>query len=249
MVLEQQLAQLRSQARTRSPGSAGGSRSTSEIVEAKRQAETERETAQRELQTKLDTLTEAHPDVIVARERLKRAQSDVGRFSGQLEKAAGASPGQGASADALEIKAMEGKLADMRFASNRRRTRDPRALQGEVQLQHLRHNLEEARKRLSAVENERVQATVMEKMDSSGNFLRLRIHDPATLAGSPLQSRRRRFAMGGFMLACLLAVGTALGRAMVSDRIFDRSDVTTLGGAPVLAVVPPVPKRLRGAVD
>jgi capsular polysaccharide biosynthesis protein len=55
--------------------------------------------------------------------------------------------------------------------------------------------------------------------------------------------------MGGFMLACLVAVGTALGRAMMSDRIFDRNDVVNLGGAPVLAVVPPVPKRLRGAGD
>ena len=95
LVLEQQLAQLRSQARTRSgSGSTGGARSTSEIVEQKRTAETERETAQRELQSKLDTLTEAHPDVIVARERLKRAQGEVGRFNGQLEKASGgAGPG------------------------------------------------------------------------------------------------------------------------------------------------------------
>jgi polysaccharide biosynthesis transport protein len=248
LVLEQQLAQLRSQARTRSPGGGAG-RSTSEIVELKRAAETERETAQRDLQAKLDTLTEAHPDVIVARERLKRAQGEVGRFNGQLEKASGISSGQGASADALEIKAMETKLAEMRSVSTRRRSRDPRALQAEVQLQDLRHNLEEARKRLSAVESEKVQASVMEKMDSTGNFLRLRIHDPATLAGSPMQSRRRRFAMGGFMLACLVAMGTALGRAMMSDRIFDRNDVVNLGGAPVLAVVPPVPKRLRGAGD
>ena len=249
LVLEQQLAQLRSQARTRSgSGSTGGARSTSEIVEQKRAAETERETAQRELQSKLDTLTEAHPDVIVARERLKRAQGEVGRFNGQLEKAAGGA-GQGASADALEIKAMEAKLAEMRSVSTRRRSRDPRALQAEVQLQDLRHNLEEARKRLSAVESEKVQASVMEKMDSTGNFLRLRIHDPATLAGAPLQSRRRRFAMGGFMLACLIALGTAFGRAMISDRIFDRNDVLNLGGAPVLTVIPPVPKRLRGDSD
>jgi uncharacterized protein involved in exopolysaccharide biosynthesis len=249
LVLEQQLAQLRSQARTRSAsGSTGGARSTSEMVESKRAAETERETAQRELQTKLDTLTEAHPDVIVARERLKRAQGEVGRFNSQLEKASGGA-GQGASADALEIKAMETKLSEMRSVSTRRRSRDPRALQAEVQLQDLRHNLEEARKRLSAVESEKVQASVMEKMDSTGNFLRLRIHDPATMAGAPLQSRRRRFAMGGFMLACLIGLGTAFGRAMISDRIFDRNDVLNLGGAPVLTVVPPVPKRLRGDSD
>jgi uncharacterized protein involved in exopolysaccharide biosynthesis len=250
LMLEQQLAQLRSQSRTRSAaGSTGGARSTSEIVELKRQAETERDTAQRDLQTKLDTLTEAHPDVIVARERLKRAQADVSRFSGQLEKASGLSAGQGASADALEIKAVETKLSEIRSASVRRRSRDPKLLQLDVQLQDLRHNLEEARKRLSGVENEKVQASVMEKMDSTGNFMRLRIHDPATLAGSPLQSRRRRIAMGGFVLACLVAVGTALGRAMLSDRIFDRSDVINLGGAPVLAVIPPVPRRLRGSGD
>jgi capsular polysaccharide biosynthesis protein len=98
---------------------------------------------------------------------------------------------------------------------------------------------------VSSLENEKVQASVMEKMDSSGNFERLRVHDPATLPGSPLQSRRRRVAMGGFFLACVLAAGTAFGRAMVSDRIFDRTDVAHLAGVPVLASIPPVPKRWR----
>ena len=246
LVLEQQLATLRSQARTR-PGEGGPARSTAEIVESKRLSETERDKAQRDLQDKLDTLTEAHPDVIVARERLKRANTDVGRFSSQLDRAAAASGGgQGANADALEIKAVESKLAEIRSVSVRRRSRDPRLLQLEVQLQDLRHNLEEARKRLSAVENEKVQASVMEQMNSSGNLLRLRVHDPATLPGAPLQSRRRRVAMGGFVLAFLVAGGLAFGRAMTSDRIFDRTDMTNLAGAHVLAVIPPVPKRLRG---
>jgi C-terminal processing protease CtpA/Prc len=44
-----------------------------------------------------------------------------------------------------EVKAVEGRLSDLRSASIRRRSRDPKLLQLEVQLQDLRHNLEEAR--------------------------------------------------------------------------------------------------------
>jgi hypothetical protein len=64
-----------------------------------------------------------------------------------------------------------------------------------------------------------------------------------------LQSRRRRAAMIGFVIACMLAAGAALGRAAASDRIFDRMDVLQLGGANVLAVVPPVPRRFRSSSD
>ena len=86
-------------------------------------------------------------------------------------------------------------------------------------------------------------------METSGNLLKLTIHDPATLPGSPLQSRRRRSAMVGFVIACMLAAGAALARAAASDRIFDRMDVLQLGGANVLAVVPPVPRRFRSASE
>jgi hypothetical protein len=51
--------------------------------------------------------------------------------------------------------------------------------------------------------------------------------------------------MVGFVIACMLAAGSALGRAAASDRIFDRMDIAHLAGANVLAVVPPVPRRFR----
>jgi uncharacterized protein involved in exopolysaccharide biosynthesis len=247
VLIEQQLTQLRATARSRPAGSSGSGRSSEEILEARRLAETERDKSQRELEEKLATLTEAHPDVIVARERVTRARQEVSSYDRQLAAASGG--GQGVSAEALEIKALEGRLRDINAASSRRINRNPRTLQLEVQLQALRNNLEEARKRQSTVQNEKMQTNVIEKLDSSGSYLRLRVHDPATLPGSPLQSRRRRIAMGGFALACLLAAGTALSRAMMSDRLFDRTDIAQLAGAGVLAVIPPVPKRMRGLED
>lgn len=248
VMIEQQLANLRSQARSArsSSGEGGPSRSTSELVDMLRMAGSEREKAQQNLQDKLDTLTEAHPDVIVARERLKRAQSDEARLRAQLEKASvGTTGNKGPSADDVQIKELEGRLSELRTASRSRRTKDPKTLQLEVQLQDLRHNLDEARDRLSKLEDQQVQANVMEKMESSGNLMHLGVHDPASMPGTPMQSRRRRIAMGGFFLACLLGVGMALGRAMVSDRIFDRTDIMQLAGVGVLTVVPVIPKRLR----
>jgi uncharacterized protein involved in exopolysaccharide biosynthesis len=247
VLIEQQLTQLRATARTRPAGGSGSSVSSDQLLEARRNAEAEREKAQRELDEKLATFTEAHPDVIVARERVKRAKSEVSGVDKALSTASGG--GQGVSAEALEIKALEGRLREINAASSRRINRNPRTLQLEVQLQALRNNLEESRKRMATVQNEKMQTNVIEKLDSSGSYLQLRVHDPATLPGSPLQSRRRRVAMGGFVLACLLAAGTALARAMMSDRLFDRTDIAQLAGAGVLAVIPPVPKRMRSLED
>ena len=85
-------------------------------------------------------------------------------------------------------------------------------------------------------------------METSGNLLKLNIHDPATLPGSPLQSRRRRAAMVGFAIACMLAAGAALAKAAVQRPHLRSLGLAHLAGANVLAVVPPVPRRFRSSL-
>ena len=84
-----------------------------------------------------------------------------------------------------------------------RRPKDPKTLQLGVQYDDLRHTLNEARTRLSRLQDQLVQMSVAEKMEKSGNLLHLMVNDPASLPGSPMQSRRRRVAMGGLFLACV----------------------------------------------
>jgi uncharacterized protein involved in exopolysaccharide biosynthesis len=126
----------------------------------------------------------------------------------------------------------------MRAASRSRYRRDPRLLQLAVQLQRLRQDLAESRERMARLEDQHLQARVVEKMETQGNLMRLRVLDPATLPGSPMQSRRRRIALAGFFISCLLGSGVAFGRASASDRVFDRDDVAHLTGVGVLTVVP-----------
>jgi uncharacterized protein involved in exopolysaccharide biosynthesis len=249
LLLEQELTRLRSQARAQGAPTSkakGVVRSNAELAVLRRQAEVEREKAEGDLQTKLDTLTDAHPDVIVARERLKRADGDVTRFSAALERA-GASTTATPEDDDLHrsIKDIEGRVNRMRTATRNRNRRDPKALQQEVQLGRLRHDLEESRKRLSQLEEQQLQVTVVEKMETGGGLLRLTVLDPASLPGTPLQSRRRRIALVGMALAGLLAAGAAMARAMTNDRLFDRADLAQLANVGVLAVVPRIPRGLR----
>jgi uncharacterized protein involved in exopolysaccharide biosynthesis len=255
MLLEQELARTRVQARAQSTSGRGGlpgaSRSLTDLENLKKQSEALLDKARQDLQDTLDTKTEAHPDVVVARDRVRRAEGDVVRYRAQMEaRATELGTPKGEHDDlARTIKEMEGRIVRMRATARdrTRRSRDPKMLQLEVQLQRLRHELGEARERLSRLEDRQVHASVLEKMAGSGELLRLKVLDPPSLPGSPVQNRRRRAALVGFMVTCLLGAGYALGRALTSDRIFERADLAQLASANVLVVIPQVPARLRRA--
>lgn len=259
LLLEQQAAQLRAQLRSQAAGRArvgkgADSRSLAELETLRKQQEEFAQKARQELQDQLDKHTEEHPDVILAREKAKRAEGQLARFDAQIEAAAAAAGAKGPGGPSPEdqmlaqnIRDIEGRMFAMR-ASNRervKRSRDPRLLQMAIELERLRHELGESREALSRAEDQAMQADVLKMMATKGEVLRLKILDEPSLPGSPVQSRRRRTAMLGLALSCLLAAGLALGRAMTSDRIFDRADLVHLAGANVLVVVPRVPKSIR----
>ncbi len=225
-----------------------GSSSLTELFERKRMAEAERDKRRLELAEMLATKTEAHPDVVSAQSKVKGAEADVGRINAMIERVPPTPGAEGQSPIDAQIASLNSQLGQIRVQRSPR-ARNPKLLQLEVPLNSLREQLGQSRERLNKLEDKRLKLGVQEQMETSGNLLKLTIHDPATLPGSPLQSRRRRSAMVGFVLACMLAAGAALARATASDRIFDRMDVLQLGGANVLAVVPPVPRKYRSSSD
>jgi uncharacterized protein involved in exopolysaccharide biosynthesis len=247
MVMQQELDRLK---RERASGQrpTGAVSSLTDLFERKRLAEAERDKRRLELDELRATKTEAHPDVVSALQKVKSAEADINRVSAQIEKAPPAPGAQGQSPLDSQIQLLTEQLSSMRVQRSPLR-RSPKLLQLEVPLNSLREQLSQSRERLSKLDDRRLKLGVQETMETSGNLLKLTIHDPATLPGSPLQSRRRRSAMVGFAIACMLAAGAALARAAASDRIFDRMDVLQLGGANVLAVVPPVPRRFRSAAS
>jgi uncharacterized protein involved in exopolysaccharide biosynthesis len=248
LLVQQRLAELRREraaGATRIPTAS----SLTDLFERKRVAEAERDKRRAELDELRATKTEAHPDVVGALQKVKSAEADINRVVAQIERAP-AAPGTAGGASPLdaEINSLSAQLTQMSM-SRTPRGRSPKLLQLEVAMGSLREQLAQARERLNKIEDKRLKLGVQEQMETSGNLLKLVIHDPATLPGSPLQSRRRRSAMVGFVIACMLAAGAALGRATASDRIFDKMDVVQLGGANVLAVVPAVPRRFRSASE
>jgi hypothetical protein len=248
LVIQQEIDKLK---RERASGqrATGASSSLTDLFERKRLAEAERDKRRVELDEMRATKTEAHPDVVSALQRVKSAEADINRISAQIERVPAPAAGTpGVSPLDAQIQSLTDQLMQLRVQRSPR-SRSPKLLQLEVPLNSLREQLAQSRERLNKLEDRRLKLGVQEQMETSGNLLKLTIHDPATLPGSPLQSRRRRAAMVGFAVACMLAAGAALARAAASDRIFDRMDVVQLGGANVLAVVPPVPRRFRSSSD
>jgi len=211
------------------------------------EAETARDQARRTLEEEQATKTAANPDVIRAREVLGSAQADVDRLAAEVRKVSAAGSAGAAAGDST-IESLKRQIANLQSQATRARTkRDPKTLQLAEQLTGLRQELVDARERLARLRDKEISAGVTKNMERSGVFMNLQVHDPAALPGSPQQSRRRRIAMAGFAVAGLLALGLALGRAVLSGRVFDRQDVAQMLGAGVLAVVPKVPKGLRSS--
>jgi uncharacterized protein involved in exopolysaccharide biosynthesis len=221
-------------------------RDLSDLFERKRLAEAERDRRRLELGELRATKTDQHPDVVGANQKLKSAENDLGRIIAQIERVPPSPASAGQSPLDSQIASLSDQLTRIRM-QRAPRGRNPKLLQLEVPLQSLREQLAQSRERLNKLEDKRLKLGVQEQMETSGNLLKLAIHDPATLPGSPLQSRRRRVAMIGFAIAGMLALGVALARAAASDRIFDKMDVLQLAGANVLAVIPPVPRRFRSS--
>jgi uncharacterized protein involved in exopolysaccharide biosynthesis len=245
MQLMRDLERLR---REKAAGQKSGTTSASmtDLLERRRNLEAERDKRRVELDELRATKTEAHPDVVGAIQKLKSSEADLDRINAQIEKAPPVPGAEGQNPIDSQIASVNDQLNQLR-AQRGVRTKNPKLLQLEVQMGSLKEALNQSRERLGKAQDRKVLLGAQADMETSGNTLKLYVHDPATLPGSPLQSRRRRSAMVGFVIACMLAAGSALGRAAASDRIFDRMDIAQLAGANVLAVIPPVPRRFRSS--
>lgn len=242
--LEQELERLR-QAQDRSSG-LGGLDSDSAASAARQRAEMELSRARLELSEKRDLLTEAHPDVILARQRLDRAE-DAYKRSMAAESAsrkaaltAATSPNAESERLAKQIDTLESKLASARTGGrgNARGRRNKELAPLQVQYQSLRHITEDVRERLSRLEEQQFQAEMLEKMQTGEGIGLLTILDPAYRPAAPEVNRGLRVAMAGIGASVMLGAFVAFLRALISDKVRDRRDVEWLAGASVLAVIP-----------
>jgi polysaccharide biosynthesis transport protein len=245
LLLEQQLVRLRRAAAARGAGGDSGGPSIVALGEQAQAAQAALAKARQDLDDVLSRFTERHPDVFLARRRLAGAQSDLDKARAALAKLAPSDQGALDGPTGVAIAELEAQINQLRAAERAARNLDPRKRQLAVQLEGLREGLQNGRNRLSVVRDQELRAEAIERMEKSESLPRLSAVDLGSLPGGPLQSRRRRIALGGTLLAATLAMTLALARAVLSDRLFDPTDIAHLAGAGVLAVVPAVPGRHR----
>ncbi len=245
--LEQELERLRL-AQDRALSAGGVADANPELQDARRRAEAEVSRSRQDLSEKNDLLTDAHPDVIVARQKLERAEEAYKRASAaevasrkSLMAASGAAGGAG-NTISKQIQLLEKKLVASRSAGRGSAARDRRSKQLvaplQVQYQSLRHMMDDARDRFSRLEEQQFQAEMLEKMQTDEGVGMLTVLDPAFLPAAPESNRRFRVMLIGFVLSGLLGLLAAVLRGLWSDVIHDQRDAEWLAGASVLAVIP-----------
>ena len=204
--------------------------------------------AQQELQDKLANYTEQHPDVSAARSYLGVAQRALETASGRLDRAK-------AEAQATAPPTAASKSSGPSITRTRTQPRTPPAPaalspsgEAEVRLEferrlrgvrdarelytQRRESLEKANLELSAA-----RATANESMA---------ILDPANLASKPYKGGRSKVAFAGGFVTLILALGYAVARVLLDDRVHDPGDLRQLGLRPPLGVVPRISSAPRG---
>jgi capsular polysaccharide biosynthesis protein len=102
------------------------------------------------------------------------------------------------------------------------------------------------RQRLADLEAKVFRAEIAAESEEGGYAAQIAVLDPAYKPTAPSSMARSRMAMAGFFVSFLLGIALAAARGiMLDDRVYDAEDIERLGLAPVLAVVPAMPRRLR----
>ncbi len=246
--LQQQLAQLQAQQAAAASAGTGATVSAGpspELVAAVRRAELEQEQAAQALASMRASFTEVHPSVVAAQQRVREAEQrlkEAQRVLATSQPAGRAAAARGADpAIAAAIAEVQGRISRARRAqgySKGASARQAKLLPLEVKRQSLQRDVEEVRERLRKYEDQQFTASVVAKMESSGEAGTLSVLSPAYLPAVPVVDTKKKVAIIGLAAALFLAVLLAVIRALSDDRIFERTDIVQMTSSPVLVVVP-----------
>jgi uncharacterized protein involved in exopolysaccharide biosynthesis len=217
-------------------------------LEALRASQVEVERARLDLADKRAKLTDEHPDVILARDKVQRAEGVLRKAAAVVDgSASGRAASGGGGPDpalAASIRDLEAKIARIQVGqTGASRARSRKAMELELQVGGMRFELNQARERLSRLEDQQVQASLRQRLESTGGTGRLQVLSPAYMPAVPESKRKQKVGLAGLAASLLLAIGAALVRAVSDDRIFDRKDAELMTGVAVLAVVPKMKLR------
>jgi uncharacterized protein involved in exopolysaccharide biosynthesis len=227
------------------------------LVAAKDEAERKLLAAQHDLQDKQSHLTDAHPDVIAAKQRVRDAEA--GLRKAQQELASGelimpaAPPASVEERPALQARlaSVEGELSALKrrkaaAAGHAADTQSEVAAEIvglETDWARISRDTAEARERYQQLESKEFVAQITASSEESGQASQMVVIDPAYRPEKPVGGGRLKVAIFGLIAGLIMAFGVALGCAIFDDRLYDKSDAEALDLAPLLVVVPRLHKR------
>lgn len=252
------------------PASAGGGAADADpalaaLASAKTAADSELAAAQRDLDQKSEKLTDAHPDVRMAKARVAAATAKQREATAALIAATpqpGAAPAPGpkgedpyAAAPVDEKTKLARELAaTQREIENRKKGIKPdaaKAAEGanrivalETDFRRLYRERDKARQRQTAIDDNLFKADRNANSELGGYNAQVMVLDPAYLPNQAGGMSKLKFILAG--IAASIAAGLVAAAAwgmFLDDRLFMAEEVA--GFAPVLAAIPKAPPEKR----
>lgn len=228
------------------------------LVAARNQARAELAAARKSLAEKSINLTEQHPDVRAAGARVAAAEASLAQAEASIaaaqpdEPAPAPSPVAATGADpyeepsaapvaALPAPVAGGALTAEKPKAKPRLTEDgePIAVEIEGEWSRLNREVGEAKARRGQLEGRLFQAEISANSEVSGYGSQMVLLEPASQAGAPSGPDPKLLRLAGMAVAVIVGVVLAAVRGILfDDRLFDASEVESLGLVPLLGSVP-----------
>jgi len=216
--------------------------------------------ARRDLADKLSRLTDKHPDVIAARNRLQAAEQAQAAVNEAAAAAWRAQQGEESLPldNAADPAALKKDLARVQAQIAARRS----ALSGapvtradaganaettapalELDFRRLQGEVNDGRDRQQQLEGRLFRASITASSIMDDRNIQVSVLDPAYLPVRAVSKPRSMLLAGLLALSLVLAIATAFVSASLDDHIYDRKDIERLDILPVIAIIPKPPRR------
>jgi polysaccharide chain length determinant protein (PEP-CTERM system associated) len=208
-----------------------------------------------ELLTANSQYTPLHPDVI----RLKQKIADVeelkrrmGTSQKDLNAGTGDTSNVGVGAPMMQLLS-EAKANELEIANRRK---EVQALERQIeqyqarlniaplreqQLAALTRNYNQLRSNYESVLSKKMQSQMATNLEERQQGEQFRVLDPPSLPQRPYKPKRLMMALGGLAGGIFLGIAGILAVEFADPRIYGCADLAGVTGAPVLAIVPPLP--------
>jgi uncharacterized protein involved in exopolysaccharide biosynthesis len=222
-------------------------------------AENELLAAERDLSDKQARLTDQHPDVVAAKNRVRLAQTRLASAKEALASGALILPEvEAPPATEEERPKLQQRLSEVEseLAAHRRSSAAGQAARKsqlsdeivdlETEWAKRNRDVTEARERYQQLESKNFVAEMAASSEETGQASQMVIVDPAFRPVRPVGGGRMKLVILGFMASCALGLAVVLGCAVFDDRLYERADVDHLAIAPLIVTVPRTHAGLLG---